>query len=248
LAVRKSTLLSWNGVSSGCLLRISAPYGLAYVALNLTRPPFDDVHVRRALAFALDRSALRDAWGGPNAGSIPQHVIPDELLGSELRDYTPFETAGNHGDLARAKAELARSRYRTRNGMCIAEACKRVSLSPVYECTCYAAGQRMSPLIRDRAAQLGIRLQIHTRSFDKIFRPSENIPSTPNGEWFVDYPDPSSFLTRHLRGAGIPDVDNWNISLVGITPAQARRQPRSKRPLPTPVLRTTPQTCAASMS
>ena len=107
--------------------------------------------------------------------------------------------------------------------MCIAEACKRVSLSPVYECTCYAAGQRMSPLIRDRAAQLGIRLQIHTRSFEKIFRPSENTPSTPNGEWFVDYPDPSSFLTRHLRGAGIPDVDNWNISLVGITPAQARR-------------------------
>src|SRR6185436_316820 len=53
--------------------------------------------------------------------------------------------------------------------------------------------------------------------------PAENMPITPNGEWFDDYPDPSSVLQRHLSGRRIPPADNWNVSLVGITPAEAGR-------------------------
>ena len=35
-----------------------------YLTMNLTQPPFDDVHVRRAVNFVVDREALRKAWGG----------------------------------------------------------------------------------------------------------------------------------------------------------------------------------------
>ena len=35
-----------------------------YLTMNLTQPPFDDVHVRRAVNFVVNREALRKAWGG----------------------------------------------------------------------------------------------------------------------------------------------------------------------------------------
>ena len=36
--------------------------------MNLTQPPFDDVHVRRAMNWIIDKAALRQAWGGPLLG------------------------------------------------------------------------------------------------------------------------------------------------------------------------------------
>ena len=204
-------------------LRIDETSALQYVAMNVTRPPFDDVHVRRALAWALDRAAMRDAWGGPLAGPIAEHVVPDDLLGGELRGFAPFRTPGEHGSIGRARAEMRRSKYRTRNGVCVDSACRHVSLEPVQDCTCYAAGQRMSPILKAAGAKVGIRFDTHTRQFDRIFEPAQNVPITPNGELFVDYPDATSFLQRHLGGRRIPPEANWNLSLVGITPGQAAR-------------------------
>ena len=35
-----------------------------YLTMNLTQPPFDDLHVRRAVNFVVNREALRKSWGG----------------------------------------------------------------------------------------------------------------------------------------------------------------------------------------
>ncbi len=32
--------------------------------MNLTQPPFDDLAVRRAMNWVMDKGALRKAWGG----------------------------------------------------------------------------------------------------------------------------------------------------------------------------------------
>ncbi len=45
--------------------------------MNLTQPPFDDVHVRRAMNWVTDRNALRKAWGGPISGEIAEHIMPE---------------------------------------------------------------------------------------------------------------------------------------------------------------------------
>ena len=63
-----------------------------YIALNNTIKPFDDVNVRKALAAAFDRDALRKAFGGPLVGEIPTHWIPPGQPG--------FDEAG--GDAGRA--------------------------------------------------------------------------------------------------------------------------------------------------
>ena len=84
---------------------------------------------------------------------------------------------------------MARSKYRTRKGVCVDGACRHVSLEPVQDCTCYAAGQRMAPILKAAGARIGIRFVTHTREYDRIFEPAENVPITPNGELFVDFPD-----------------------------------------------------------
>jgi peptide/nickel transport system substrate-binding protein len=59
-----------------------------YLAMNLDRPPFDDVEVRRAVAFALDREAITEAAlfeaATPNQTAIP----PDNFFAT---DHAPFE-------------------------------------------------------------------------------------------------------------------------------------------------------------
>src|SRR5205823_15122053 len=130
---------------------------------NLPRPPFDDVHVRRALSWALDRAALRDAVGGPLVGQIATHIVPDVLLGDRLKGFAPFRTPGDHGSPAKARAEMAKSRYATRKGVCVARACKNVFLSPLFDTPLYSAGTRMTPIVEQAAKELGITLVKHGR-------------------------------------------------------------------------------------
>jgi peptide/nickel transport system substrate-binding protein len=86
---------------------------IAVFAMNTKTPPWSDVHVRRAVAYALDRSQLVHVNGGyatPLTSLIPavqlRTVAPqtavDKLLGS-LQTY-PY-------NLAKAKQELAQSGY-----------------------------------------------------------------------------------------------------------------------------------------
>jgi peptide/nickel transport system substrate-binding protein len=73
-----------------------------YVGLNQAREPFSDVHVRRAIAFAVDRQALVDAV-------LFGH---GEVANSLLSPGTPFydeNVEGPQYDVAKAKAELAMS-------------------------------------------------------------------------------------------------------------------------------------------
>ena len=75
-----------------------------YLTMNITQPPFDDVHVRRAANFVMDREALRKAWGGAAAGAVATHIAPDAILGNKLKGYAPY------GNTARATSTRPRPR------------------------------------------------------------------------------------------------------------------------------------------
>lgn len=198
-------------------LRVNSWGEALSITLNLTQPPFDDVHVRRALNWIIDRAALRDAYGGPMAGPIAQHIVPDELLDNQLKGFAPFKTPGDHGNLARAKAEMAKSKYATRNGICTARACKSVRMRSAGP---YAPSQRISPIVKANAAKIGITLINRGRPLD---RPASNNPLIANTQWVKPWPDPSSFMLPLFMGRSIRPSGNLNWSLAGITRPQAAR-------------------------
>ena len=134
-------------------LRLNSWGESLWISLNLTQPPFDDAHVRRALSWVIDRAALRDAYGGRLAGPIAGHIIPDGLLDDELEGFAPYKSPGDHGDLRRAKAEMAKSKYDSRDGVCIAKACKGVRIGSHGP---YAPSQRILPIVKANALKIGI--------------------------------------------------------------------------------------------
>lgn len=202
-------------------IRVDPGDWTVFLTMNLTKPPFDDVHVRRAMNWLLDRAQLEATL--PGAGQVAEHIVPDDLLDGRLAGYAPFKTPGDRGDLAKARAEMGKSRYATRNGVCIAKACKHVFFSPLGNTALYAAGSRMAPIIKTEAARIGITLANHERDESKAFMPSANIAVAPNEDWPADYPDPGTFVDQLFSGADIRADNNFDFSLVGITPKQASR-------------------------
>ena len=65
------------------------------VALNTTRPPFDRLDARRAVAYAIDREALVRIGGGPRAAQPTCQVLPPNFPAYE--PYCPY-TRDPRGD------------------------------------------------------------------------------------------------------------------------------------------------------
>ena len=57
-------------------LHINAGDRIWYLTMNLTQAPFDDVHVRKAMNWIMDKAALQQAWGGAYLGPIANHDHP----------------------------------------------------------------------------------------------------------------------------------------------------------------------------
>ena len=64
-----------------------------YLTMNLTQPPFDDVKVRRAMNWVMDKAGLVQAWGGPTVGKVANHIIPDSLLNNLLAELRAVQDA-----------------------------------------------------------------------------------------------------------------------------------------------------------
>ena len=125
--------------------------------MNLTTPPFDDVHVRKAMNLVMDLEGVLRAWGGPVQGATPTDVLPDSMI-PELtnENYTPYQKAPFAGDVEAAKAEMKLSKYDTdKDGLCDAPACKGV----IHLNRNFAPWSTHSQIVVQSAAKIGVQLQ-----------------------------------------------------------------------------------------
>jgi peptide/nickel transport system substrate-binding protein len=192
-----------------------------YVTMNLTQPPFDDLHVRKAMNYVLDKVAMIQAWGGPLIGKVANHIVPDTLFNNQLSEYAPYKSAGDHGSLAKAKAAMKGSKYDTNNdGMCDVSACHNVLL--VIDTR--AVDQKMAPVLEQDAKKIGITFTVRTinGAYPTLQTPSKNVAISERPGWGKDYADALTFFTPLFDGRTIIPNGNTNYSLVGITPGQCK--------------------------
>jgi peptide/nickel transport system substrate-binding protein len=108
-------------------INIYASDATRYVSFNLAVPPFDDIHVRKAVAWAFDKQGFRQLRGGPSVGEIGTHIMVDSLQNNLLEDYDPYQTTNASGDVEKAKEEMALSAYDSDgDGVCDAPECSDI--------------------------------------------------------------------------------------------------------------------------
>ena len=190
---------------------------LHFIALNIAQPPFDDIYVRRAAAYALDKASLRRTVGGELAGSIAGHIIPPALLGGSLDAWDPYPTPNSAGDVTAAQTEMARSAYdRDRDGTCDVAECEGV-LTIVDRAPPYP---EQAEIIARSWRQIGIELDVRTGDRNvfvstQCVDPSRHPGVCPSLSWETDYPDAATFGLPLLEGSAIGPAACCNFSLLG---------------------------------
>ena len=188
-----------------------------YLTMNMTQPPFDDIHVRKAMNFILDKKAMQKAWGGPVVGSIATHIVPPVLYNNGLAEYDPYSTPDEAGDVAKAAAEMKQSKYDPgKTGKCTAAGCKKVLMIGDVR----AVDNRMIPIIQADAAKIGITFTVRqiNGAYTTIQTTNKNIPISERPGWGKDFADPYAFFGALFAGSSIIPTGNTNYSLVGVTP------------------------------
>ncbi len=194
-----------------------------YITMNLGEPPFDDIHVRKAVNLALDKAAILQAWGGAVWGQIATHIMPPTVLGNQLtQSYDPYGSGGFRGDLAKAQAEMKQSRYDSdHDGVCDAPQCKNL----VIVTRNVAPFTDMEPVVSSGLAKLGIEVKPRelatSAAYQTIQTVKNKIPIAMHPSWIKDYADPFTFAYVLFTGKAINPTGNVNYSLVGMTQKQA---------------------------
>jgi peptide/nickel transport system substrate-binding protein len=99
--------------SGGKVISAPARFTPGMVSLNVKQPPWNDVHVRRAAAYAINRSDIIAAGGG-NGTPLYTFIPPQQLraVGSQAAVNALLKSLPSYPfDLAKAKAEMAKSAY-----------------------------------------------------------------------------------------------------------------------------------------
>jgi YVTN family beta-propeller protein len=156
--------------------------GLQYLLLNSRRKLLATARMRRAVNFALNRSALA-ATAGPGFFGLPtDQYLPTGMPG--FRDADIYPLGGP--DVARARS-LAGGRRRH---------------AVMYTCN-KAACLRGAEIVKANLGAIGIDVQIRRFPILEMFR-REFTPGEPYDlgwwGWTVDYPDPSDFVDIALAG------------------------------------------------
>jgi peptide/nickel transport system substrate-binding protein len=183
-----------------------------FLSMNLAMPPFDDVHVRRAVNYAIDKAQLTGLVGGPVFGRIAGHLAVNSLTDNLLLEYDPFATPDHRGDLDLAREEMRQSRYDSdANGTCDHAACEglRAVSHPLLGLDPEVLAQQL--------ARIGIGLDVEAYEdvnalFEAAGDPSQQIAMTMGISLIGNPADASSFFNLFTK-QGIAAGSNY--SLVG---------------------------------
>jgi len=196
---------------------------LESITMNLAIPPFNDIHVRKAVSYVLDHAAMINALGGSVNAQIATHIFPPVMVQNKLTSaFNPYGSPGEHGNLAAAKAQMKLSAYDPQHdGMCDVAACKNIVFID-------AQGQftAIDPIVQEDLAKIGIHIvprDLETgAAFTAIETVKNKVPMSALGGGYADYADGYGFAEASFAGSALAATGCCNYSWVGLTKSQAK--------------------------
>jgi oligopeptide transport system substrate-binding protein len=200
------------------------PYlGTYYYLVNVTKKPFSDVRVRKALGLAIDRKSITQSitQGGevPALAYVP-YGIADALPGSDFRKASQ-ESFYKDNDIATAKALLAQAGYPNGKGF------------PAFTLLYNTSNRHKS--IAEAIQQmwkknLGITCTLKSEEWGVYLDDRSNLNySVARAGWIGDYMDPNTFLDMWVTGGGNNDTGYSNKSYDAlIAKAKATVDPKAR--------------------
>lgn len=181
---------------------LSAGIGVNFnIMLNTKLAPTDDVHVRKALAFATDyETIVNDIYAGSMKATGP---IVRGMAGSLTDEECPYTY-----DLDAAAAELAQSPYYAE----LTSGAMKISLT-----YCSEGGvqqENLALLIQASMAALGVTVEITGKPFATMMTDAETVETTPNASFVAyapSYLDGSGYLKNryHSSSCGTWEQMEW---------------------------------------
>lgn len=183
------------------------PYAgaLQYLALNVNVKPFDNIDCRKAVQYVTDKAGMVDSIGGSVKGDPATTVIPPSVAGYKKFDL--YQTPGNKGDVAKAKAALA--------------ACGKPN---GFTTTLTARSDRPDEVtaatqLQQSLKKINITANIKTFPADKYFTDFAGVPAWVHKNnagmmmmaWGADWPTGYGFLDQIVDGTAIKPSGGTNL-------------------------------------
>ncbi|WP_406247459.1 ABC transporter substrate-binding protein [Microbacterium sp. M] len=186
-------------------------YCTTYMGLNTTKAPFDDVKVRDAINWAIDRSALVNASGGTQLADPAYSIIPPTV--SSFKDFNLWETEGDKGDSDKAQELLAEA-----------------GLADGFEFTLDIRSQPLmqaqAEAIQEALKKIGVTVNLNVIEtsvyYETIGTPSQQHDAAITG-WCPDWASSASTIIPPLfDGRNITEKGNSNLAQINDPTINAR--------------------------
>lgn len=177
-----------------------------YIAFNPTVKPFNNVKVRQAISYAVDRSSVVNAAGGSALAEAATTFLPDQKsFGYEPYDLFP---AGATGNAAKAKELLKEAGYP--NGLTVTlthDNAQNFKTSP-----------EIATAIQDALKKAGITVKLQGLEDNNYSDTIHDVKKEPGfflSAWGADWPSGGPFLAPIFDGRQIvKDGANFNSGLL----------------------------------
>ncbi|MFI5910426.1 ABC transporter substrate-binding protein [Dactylosporangium sp. NPDC051541] len=172
-----------------------------YAALSTQVAPFDDIHCRRAVQYAVDKSAVQTARGG---GQIAGGMLPPGVPGYD-EGLDPYQTKAGRAQPGKAKDELR-------------QCGKPDGFSTVLATTGSPRSLKTAEAVQSALAQVGITARIDPADPSLYARSVVGSPANVHSKgygiimsaWSADFPTGSGFYPTLIDGRQIRPSGNNN--------------------------------------
>ncbi|MDT7847099.1 ABC transporter substrate-binding protein [Streptomyces justiciae] len=177
-----------------------------YIAFNPTVKPFNNVKVRQAISYAIDRSSVVNAAGGSSLAEAATTFLPNQKsFGYEPYDLFPADDSGN---AAKAKELLKEAGYP--NGLTVTLTHNNAQN--------FKTSPEIATAIQDALKKAGITVKLQGLEDNNYSGTVHNVKTEPGfflSAWGADWPSGGPFLAPIFDGRQIvKDGANFNSGLL----------------------------------